>query len=180
MLQKYRNLIDTMGRSLERFYDLFESPIGPLWIVAGQEGLSFLLWNRTHSELLSEIKLKVGRLPIRDPKIVSPWHTRLRRYFSGERVLFDRKIAFPDGSPFQQRVWRKLLEIPYGEVRSYQSISNRLKIKGAARAVGNACGKNPLPIVVPCHRVIRQDGSLGGYTGGLHIKNRLLKIEGVL
>jgi methylated-DNA-[protein]-cysteine S-methyltransferase len=73
-----------------------------------------------------------------------------------------------------------MLKIPYGEVRSYRWIADRLKVGPAARAVGNACGKNPLPIVVPCHRVVRHDGSLGGYTGGMEIKRKLLTIEGFL
>ncbi|MFQ5597633.1 MAG: methylated-DNA--[protein]-cysteine S-methyltransferase [Nitrospiria bacterium] len=169
-----------MSQPSRFFYDFFDTPIGPLWMVSSQAGLSFLLWRRSHSDLLSEMKQKTGCLPQKDSKYSAPWQILLRRYFSGEPVSFHVPIAFLEGSAFQQAVWRALMDIPYGEVRSYQSIADQLDKRGGARAVGRACGKNPLPIVVPCHRVIRKDGAIGGYTGGVDIKNRLLAIEGIL
>lgn len=169
-----------MKKQGELYYDLFKSPLGPLWIVSGNEGLCFLLWNRSHSDFLLEMQTRVGRRPQKNSKRLAFLMQQLKRYFLGKNVLFDSPIAFLEGSPFQKKVWRKLMEIPYGEVRSYQWVSDQLSMKGAARAVGNACGKNPLPVVVPCHRVVRQDGSIGGYTGGAHIKNHLLQMEGAL
>lgn len=91
---------------------------------------------------------------------------------------FEGAISFLEGSPFQQKVWNALLQIPYGEVRSYQWLGNQLGIKRGGRAIGNACGKNPIPVILPCHRVVRENGHLGGYTGGIKIKKQLLILEG--
>jgi methylated-DNA-[protein]-cysteine S-methyltransferase len=81
------------------------------------------------------------------------------------------------GTPFQQKVWKKLTTIPYGKTRSYKWIASAINNRHASRAVGNANGRNPLPIIIPCHRVIRENGELGGYTGGINIKRFLLNLE---
>jgi len=102
-------------------------------------------------------------------------------YFSGRPSGFDLPLD-PAGTDFQKRVWQALVAIPCGEVRSYGHIARMVGSAGAARAVGGACGQNPLPIVVPCHRVIASSGSLGGFSplaGGIEVKKRLLRIEGV-
>jgi len=169
-----------MKKEADLFYEVFESPLGPLWMVSGREGLSYLLWHRSESGMRAEIQSRAGRLPQKQTRHTASWRADLKRYFSGQEVLFRGEIAFLEGTSFQQAVWRSLLHIPYGQVTSYRSIADQINKPGASRAVGNACGKNPLPIVVPCHRVLRQDGRLGGYTGGVEIKTRLLKIEGVL
>lgn len=100
----------------------------------------------------------------------------LREYFAGDRRVFTVPLA-PAGTPFQLRVWRALLEIPYGETTSYGALARRLGQPTAPRAVGLANGSNPLPVIVPCHRVIGANGSLTGYGGGLPIKQRLLALE---
>ena len=102
--------------------------------------------------------------------------SRLQEYFAGEPVEFDLPLA-PAGSEFQQRVWQAVSAIPYGETRSYLEIAESLGEPGAVRAVGAANGRNPLPIVVPCHRVLGSDGSLTGYAGGVERKRRLLALE---
>ena len=102
------------------------------------------------------------------------------RYFSGKPVTFHVPLDLTGGTPFQQKVWRVLCSIPYGQTRSYGWVARKLGKPGAARAVGTACGANPIPIIVPCHRVIASDGSLGGYSGGLAWKRRLLRNEGVI
>jgi methylated-DNA-[protein]-cysteine S-methyltransferase len=99
-----------------------------------------------------------------------------REYFDGRRRQFDLPLA-PEGTPFQQRVWRALLDIPYGQTTSYGEIAIRLGQRSASRAVGLANGSNPLPIVIPCHRVIGASGKLTGYGGGLAIKEHLLALE---
>lgn len=110
---------------------------------------------------------------------------RLNRYFAGQRVDFsDIPLDGSLGTPFQRRVWEALRQIPYGETRSYGSLAEAIGLSGACRAVGNANGRNPWPIIVPCHRVIRRDGSLGGYSaegacGGPVIKRYLLELEGL-
>lgn len=101
----------------------------------------------------------------------------LERYFAGERVVFDVRLDHEDLPRFSRNVWRRTLAIPYGETRSYGQIADAIRAPGAARAVGNALGANPTPIIVPCHRVIRADGSPGGFTGGAGLKVRLLELE---
>ena len=173
-------LMEKKRTSPELFYDCVDSPLGPLWIVAGKEGLSYLFIQETESAFLAETERRTGKYPIKKLKPLSRWRSILDRYFSGERIRFDGPLVFLEGTAFQQKIWRTLLQIPYGTVKSYQWVGEQLSMKHAGRAVGNACGKNPLPVIVPCHRVVRQDGTLGGYTGGLGIKKKLLGLEGVL
>ena len=103
----------------------------------------------------------------------------LEEYFNGERQTFDVNIK-PEasGTPFQQSVWAQLRQIPYGETISYKTLAERIKGSNYSRAVANANGKNPISIIIPCHRVIASDQSLGGYTGGLDKKKLLLSVEG--
>ena len=102
--------------------------------------------------------------------------TQLTEYFAGRRQTFELPLA-PEGTPFQQRVWSALLDVPYGETISYGELASRIGRWSASRAVGLANGSNPLPIVIPCHRVIGSNGTLTGYGGGLAIKERLLALE---
>jgi methylated-DNA-[protein]-cysteine S-methyltransferase len=104
---------------------------------------------------------------------------QLADYFAGKRQCFDLPVA-PRGTPFQVRVWREIARIPFGETITYAQLASRAGAPGSARAAGAATGRNPLSIVVPCHRVVGADGSLTGYAGGLERKTRLLEIEGVL
>ena len=101
---------------------------------------------------------------------------QLREYFAGRRTEFDLPLA-PEGTGFQARVWRKLQEIPYGKTISYGELARRVGNPKASRAVGSANGKNQIPIVIPCHRVIASDGTLGGFGGGLTTKEKLLQLE---
>jgi methylated-DNA-[protein]-cysteine S-methyltransferase len=128
---------------------------------------------------LVEIRLD-GRRPEgrRDAKRCHTAAVQLREYFAGRRREFDLPLA-PVGTDFQLRVWRALCEIPYGTLRNYADIARAIGQPGAARAVGQAAGCNPLPIVIPCHRVIASDGTIGGYSGGLDIKHRLLALENI-
>lgn len=102
----------------------------------------------------------------------------LLEYASGSRRKFDVKVDIRAGTPFQKSVWRAIAKIPWGETRSYKWIANSIGRPKAVRAVANACGANPVPIVIPCHRVIASDGSLGGFSCGIGIKRKLLAIEG--
>ncbi len=101
----------------------------------------------------------------------------LREYFAGAQPDFSWIPLAPQGTLFQQAVWQVLQQIPYGETRSYQWVAQQIKNAKASRAVGQANGKNPIPIIIPCHRVINFNGSLGGYSGGLPIKRHLLDLE---
>ncbi len=112
-------------------------------------------------------------------RLIEQTFKELEEYFARKRQLFTIPIA-AEGTPFQQRVWEGLLQIPYGETRSYAELAQMINAPKAARAVGSANGQNPLPILIPCHRVIRQDGSLGGFSSGLENKIKLLEIENAL
>ncbi len=104
---------------------------------------------------------------------------RLRDYYRGKPVVFPDKLDLSSGTEFQQKVWNSCRAIPYGETRSYAWIAQQLGKPGASRAVGNALGRNPVTVIIPCHRVIASNGSIGGFTGGLPAKRRLLKLEGI-
>ena len=116
---------------------------------------------------------------IKDPEAMLPFTTQITLYLDGKLTRFDLPIRLA-GTPFQNRVWSELLKIPYGETRSYQDIAKAAQSPSASRAVGSACGKNPIAIVVPCHRVITSGGKLGGYSGGLDVKKALLGLEGLV
>lgn len=102
--------------------------------------------------------------------------TQLNEYFSGRRKVFDLKLN-PQGTDFQKRVWLELSKIPYGEVKSYSQIAQQIQNPNAVRAVGSACNKNPIMIIIPCHRVISKNGNLGGFAYGNLIKQKLLNLE---
>lgn len=115
----------------------------------------------------------------RSDQVLASCALQLSEYFAGARQGFELPLK-AHGTAFQQSVWAALLDIPYGEVRSYRDIARSIKKESAVRAVGAANGRNPLPIVVPCHRVIGSDGSLTGFAGGLAAKRQLLQLEGAL
>ena len=114
---------------------------------------------------------------VEDAVRTAPVEEQLGEYFAGERTSFDLELAAA-GTAFQKAVWHDLLDIPAGQTRTYSEVARRLGRPGASRAVGRANATNPIPIVVPCHRVVGADGSLTGYAGGLKIKRGLLEIEG--
>lgn len=107
------------------------------------------------------------------------WLGQIEEYLRGERREFVGSLE-QEGTEFQKKVWRAISDIPYGEVMSYKEIAEKVGRSGAVRAVGTACGKNKLPIVVPCHRVVASGGKLGGYAFGLEMKKKLLALEGVV
>jgi len=156
----------------EMRYDLIETPIGPLLAVADEDGLRRIFFpdrkGRAHEP-------EAGW--VRDPGAFGPLREQLTEYFAGRRRTFSLKLA-PAGTEFQQATWQALVLIPYGETISYAELARRIGRPAASRAVGAANGANPLPIVVPCHRVIGADGSLTGFGGGLPIKRALLELEG--
>ena len=112
----------------------------------------------------------------KETELIKKAYTQLEEYLSGKRTEFNIEIEMI-GTEFQKKVWKELLNIPYGETRSYKDIAIAIGNEKACRAVGNANNKNPIAIIVPCHRVVGSDGSMTGYAGGLNIKEKLLKIE---
>ena len=114
----------------------------------------------------------------RSPRRFQDLTERFRIYFAGHKASFPDKLDLSASTAFQREVWKIARLIPYGETRSYGWIARQMKKPGAARAVGQALGKNPLPIIVPCHRVLANDGKLGGFSGGIEMKRHLLHLEG--
>ena len=149
---------------------IIDSPVGPL-TVAGVGGVVH------HLRMDAQTYPPKGQAAwVVDDRAFADVAEQLDAYFAGERTTFDVQLRF-DGTDFQTRVWRALLEIPFGETRTYGELAAQLGSPGAARAVGLANGHNPIGIIVPCHRVIGADGSLTGYGGGMHRKQTLLALE---
>lgn len=165
-----------MGHQADRLVQMeslaqfqMDSPVGPLTLVLSRNGLVAL-----------EFASRLTRAPgMNSPEALSPYVKELEEYFAGTR----RSFGFPldlGGTDFQLACWRALLEIPYGETRTYADIARTVGKPKGFRAVGMANNRNPIAIVVPCHRVIASDGTLCGYGGGLDVKRRLLQLEGAL
>jgi methylated-DNA-[protein]-cysteine S-methyltransferase len=156
-------------------YRVLKTPIGGLLLARDAAGLRLI-----HFAVAVGADLKVGPYVKpnwrRDDEAFADVAAQLTEYFAGRRRTFELPLA-PQGTPFQQRVWKALLDIPYGETISYGELAARIGRRSASRAVGLANGSNPLPIVIPCHRVIGSNGKLTGYGGGLAIKERLLALE---
>lgn len=150
-------------------FDELDSPVGRLLIIASRQGLHTLTWG--------DERAGHEGLP-REPThpVIAATRAQLGEYFRGERRAFDLPLA-PRGTPFQQTAWQALLRIPYGATLSYEAQARALGDARKARAVGTANGKNPIGIVIPCHRVITKDGGLGGFAGGLSNKRLLLDLE---
>lgn len=148
------------------------SKVGPLYLVASEKGLKGVLWRKPSISMGP-----VNSDAIQD--ILQATEQQLKEYLEGRRQTFDL-ILDVDGTEFQKKVWQQLSRIPYGKTCSYKDIAVLLNDKNASRAVGTANGRNPISIIVPCHRVISSDGSLGGYAGGLDIKTQLLTLEKAL
>ncbi|HZT64486.1 MAG TPA: methylated-DNA--[protein]-cysteine S-methyltransferase [Acidimicrobiales bacterium] len=164
----------TITTTAECAHTVLESPIGPLTLVA-EDGV--LVGLHMHDQRHAPAPGSIG-CPSDDPNDGALGRARrqLEEYFAGDRCSFDVDVRL-DGTPFQQRVWEALRSIPYGEIISYGELAARVGRPGAARAVGLANGRNPVAIIVPCHRVIGANGSLTGYGGGLERKQWLLGLE---
>jgi len=148
-----------------------QSPVGTLYLIATEKALKALCFRRPPGEFLKNLD---GRSP--EVKILARTVKQLEEYFRGQRRDFDLPLEM-DGTDFQKKVWSELAKIPYGKTCSYRDVAKEIKNDKAVRAVGTANGRNPIAIIVPCHRVIAADGTLGGYGGGLDNKTKLLDIE---
>jgi len=152
--------------------------LGWVGLAFSKKGLRGATLPQTSAHAAEEELRRRGASEAVDATEAGDWPQLLRRYASGEPVSFSDGLDLDQGTPFQRRVWQTLLEIPRGETRSYRWVAEQIGRPEAARAVGQAVGANPLAIVVPCHRVVASDGGLGGYGGGLALKETLLRIEG--
>jgi methylated-DNA-[protein]-cysteine S-methyltransferase len=159
-----------------RSHTVIDSPVGALTLVA-QDGAIVGLYMDLQRRRPADDEL--GQPVVRGRRVSEPFKTaadQLDAYFAGSLTRFTLPLA-PRGSPFQQRVWSALQDIPYGTTESYGELAERIGSPGAARAVGLANGKNQIGIVIPCHRVVGSDGNLTGYGGGLDRKRQLLDLE---
>ena len=148
-----------------------KSPTGPLYFVASKKGLRGVSWNKFNSPMAKNLD---GDDSI--SQILRQTADELTAYFQGSLQNFSVPLD-QSGTPFQLRVWRELSKIPFGKTVAYKDIAKKINNSKAVRAVGSANGKNPIAIIVPCHRVIATGGGLGGYAGGLQLKSKLLRLE---
>ena len=155
---------------MKHYFKTINTPVGNLTLVADADSLVGLVWNET----------ELDRFPDREPKnshvILKMAERQLKEYFNGKRTTFDLPYKF-EGTDFQKRVWKALTRIPYGKKRSYAQLAKKIGKPKGFRAVGAANGRNPISIIVPCHRVIGSNGSLTGFGGGLGVKKFLLDLE---
>ncbi len=156
-----------------------KTPLGVLRVAASADHVLFIELPRRRSEPALERWLRSRVVHAPETAVMRTALAQLREYFGGKRRQFDVPVD-PAGTDFQQRVWRAVAAIPFGETTSYGTIAAALSGPLLARAVGAAVGANPIPIIIPCHRVIGSDASLTGYGGGLRMKVWLLRHEGVL
>jgi methylated-DNA-[protein]-cysteine S-methyltransferase len=157
---------------MRRTFTHLDSPVGRLKLVASDCGLAAVLWENDRP---TRVRLEAMEEDS-DHAILREAGKQLHAYFSGRRTSFAIPLDLR-GTPFQREVWNALLAIPYGETRTYLDLARRLGNPNATRAVGAANGRNPVSIIVPCHRVIGSSGKLTGFAGGLEVKERLLRLE---
>ncbi|NGZ09452.1 MAG: methylated-DNA--[protein]-cysteine S-methyltransferase [Nitrospira sp. LK70] len=161
---------------------IFHSPWGWMGIAESPKGIrAIVLPKRSKRAVESDLRAQSdGSLQQEESARLEAARRQLLDYIAGRRNTFDVSLDLSEGTPFQRKVWRTLQRVPYGKLRSYQWIASRVGGKYYARAVGNAVGANPIPIVIPCHRIVAHDASLGGFSGGLSMKRKLLALEGTL
>jgi methylated-DNA-[protein]-cysteine S-methyltransferase len=166
---------------LDVAYATVDSPFGPLLIAATPRGLVRVnLPTYDPGETLEELAARISPRVLEAPARLDDARRELDLYFEGKLTEFDLPIDWQLTDGFRKKVQRAINRIPYGQTRSYTEMARSAGNERAVRAAGTACGSNPIPIVVPCHRVLRSGGGLGGYGGGLPMKEALLKLEGVL
>lgn len=153
-------------------HKLMSSPVGELKLIASENGLAAILWEDDDPK---RIRIDHGTRDDAHAVLVKT-QEQLQEYFAGERKVFTVPLDFI-GTPFQKLVWQAMMEIPYGQTRTYGQLAMQIDHPTASRAVGAANGKNPISIIGPCHRVIGSSGKLTGYAGGLEVKQRLLQLE---
>lgn len=161
--------------------DVMDSPLGKLWLAVGPRGVLAIHYGASADERdLRRIVARYGPGVLRAPKRLDTVKRELDEYFAGKRERFELSVDLSALTPFQRRVLAATRRVPFGETSTYREVATRARMPTAARATGAALGANPVPIVVPCHRVLASDGTLHGYAGGLDRKRWLLRLEGAL
>ena len=158
-------------------YTTFNTPFGKTGVAVTPYGICRVVLSIQNESKFVEALKTTYHSPKKQPRQLIDIEKEFHLYFSGKLKNFSFKPDLRQGTNFQRRVWKKLTFIPFGETRSYQWLAVAIYQPKACRAVGNANGKNPTPIIVPCHRVIQKNGCLGGFTGGTYLKKYLLELE---
>jgi O-6-methylguanine DNA methyltransferase len=163
---------------------VFRTPLGWMGLAASAKGMRAVVLPKSSRHAVERVLRSGvsfnGRPATGTSAMLRDAQRQVMRYLAGKSRSLDFPIDLSAGTPFQRRVWRAALRIPYGRARSYRWIASKVGGKRYSRAVGNALGANPLPLIVPCHRVVAHDASLGGFSGGLPVKRKLLALEGTL
>ncbi len=157
-------------------FSKLDSEIGTIFVIGTERGVSRVIFG---GDVFEEYVSGLNGTTLVEDGRVEESANEIKLYLEGKLKEFHTRLDLSYGTPFQTSVWKELLNIPFGKVKTYSEIANKIGKPGAARAVGNAVGANPIPIIVPCHRVVATNG-LGGYSGGIEIKKRLLRTEGVI
>lgn len=176
---RFRAAAATTGL-LDVGFDVVDSPIGPLLVAATERGLCRIWFRPDLEEQLDQLARSFGPRVLRSRASVDDAHRQLDEYFEGRREGFELAFDLGPAAPFARSVLRELAAVPYGQTTTYGTLAARVGAPRAARAVGTVMNRNPLPIVLPCHRVVGSNGSLTGYAGGLELKEQLLRLEGAL
>ncbi len=177
--RKFRDAAVSQGL-LDVAYDLVDTPIGTLLIAATDRGLCRIAYDADAEQEVEHLARSFGVRVLRSASPIDPARRQLDEYFEGQRQRFELPLDIDSLAEFNRRVLDELARVPYGEVVTYGELAARSARPRAARAVGTVMNRNPLPIVLPCHRVIGSTGKLVGYGGGLERKEALLRLEGAL
>lgn len=165
---------------LDVAYDLVDTPIGQLFVAATDRGLCRISFDPETERVVEYLARALGTRVLRSPRPVDKTRRQLAEYFEKRRTEFALDIDLRLAADFSRRVLQELAHVPYGEVTTYGELAKRAERPRAARAVGTVMNRNPIPIVLPCHRVVGSTGSLVGYGGGLERKEALLRLEGAI
>jgi methylated-DNA-[protein]-cysteine S-methyltransferase len=174
---RFRDAADREGL-VDVAYDLADSPVGELLLATTERGLCRIAYRP--DDALDELASDFGARVLRVPRRVDPVRRELEEYFEGSRREFDLPLDLSAVSAFHREALHELARVPYGQVTTYGALARKVGQPSAARAIGGAMNRNPIPIVLPCHRVVGANGSLVGYAGGLDRKIQLLRLEGAL
>lgn len=177
VLGAFEQLTGRRGEPM-RYSMMEDTPVGVIGLAAGEKGLRRLDFVKNEAIFVERLFDRYGDRPILRSDDLDDVRRAMDRYFAGKRLDFDVRVDLSDVSGFSRKVLRETARIPVGKVLTYTEVAARAGNPRASRAAGNALHHNPVAIVVPCHRVLRSDGSLGGYGGGLHVKEWLLEHEG--
>ena len=165
---------------LDVAYDIVDTPIGSLFVAATDAGLCRISYDPETDRVVEDLARTLGTRVLRSARPVDQTRRQLAEYFEKRRTEFELDLDLSLAADFSRRVLDELALVPYGEVTTYGELAKRAERPRAARAVGTVMNRNPIPIVLPCHRVVGASGSLTGYGGGLHRKEALLRLEGAI